>query len=262
MPSVLTWNIYHGTINNVTPMDRLAHIATLCQNNNVDIICLQEVPQNALDNQLANGFGIPNNGTNVMITLGNIVNFLNNYTVLQGYAEDNPNRPQATNTTDGYLIICRNATFRSWDNLEYYQPENFLNQYSVYLRPPIKVDLVDNNNNTIVAMNWHAEANAPAAGWSLEILDALLPSAQQIPNNTVYVVAGDFNVRGNFSGVFGRQQNFIGWTNIVATYPGVNNNRTIQGLDHILTSVDSNPASGNQLNFTSDAYHYPIAAQF
>ena len=34
------------------------------------------------------------------------------------------------------------------------------------------------------------------------------------------IVAGDFNVRGDFGSVFGQQANFVNWDNIVATWKG------------------------------------------
>ena len=104
-------------------------------------------------------------------------------------------------------------------------------------------------------MNWHAEVG-PSAGWSVQILSALLGNARHQANSTV--VAGDFNVRGDFGSVFGQQANFVNWDNIVSTYPGAADQQ-IWGLDHILTSTPSTIVLGQQLNFTSDAYHYPIA---
>lgn len=272
MTRALTWNLYHGTFNlpaptpaGASPLDRLAYIANIAQNIQMDIICLQEVPQATLDAQVA--FGVPAGGTPVLgqNALGSVQGFLANYTVLQAYAENNPNQPRATNTTDGYLILFRKAAFPgpgngipAWSNFNYYQPAQFANQYGAHLRPPVTLRLTDNAANVTSVLNWHAETG-PGAGWSLEILDQLVGNANNVPNPVV--ICGDYNVRGDFSSVFGNQQNFPNWTNVFAVYNGPGGIQ-ISGLDHILTSAPSGPVNGAQLQFTSDAYHYPIAAQY
>lgn len=255
--TVLTWILYHGTINNVTPMDRLTNIATICMNNNVDVICLQEVPQANLD--AAVQFGAPGPGAAVRVALNGIGGFLTNYTVLQALSENNPTGTQQMTTADGYLIIYRNAAFPgNWANFTYYNAGNFTSLAGTSLRAPVRVDLTDGGGTVHTIMTWHADTG-PNADRSLQILNGLLPPAAQTGNPTT--VVGDFNVRGDFSGVFGGQPNFVGWTNIVATYPvpaGVLNS----GLDHILTSRPANPVLANLLNFVSDAFHYPIAGQY
>jgi hypothetical protein len=268
----LTWNLYHGALPagytpaGQTPMQRLQYIANLCNANNIDIVCLQEVRQADLDNTV--GFGVPGAASNVMGALGAVAGFLGAYTVLQAYDENNPTGAGATATSDGYLIMYRNATFpnpaggQAWANFGYYNAAQFQNQYGVYLRSPVMVDLTDAGGTVVGAMTWHAQSDAPGAGWSLEILDGLLGNANTY--NNPMVLAGDFNVRGNFASVFGGAQNFPNWDNIVATYPGPGGagGPQISGLDHVLCSTNGNAIIANQLNFTSDAYHYPIAAQF
>ena len=262
MPRLLTWNIYNGALPappnvGATPMDRLAHIAGICVNNNIDITCLQEVPQADLDNTL--NFGNPGPNTNVTNTLNNFAGFQGNFTVLQGYAENNPNLARASNTTDGYLIIYHNATFQNGNGQPiYYTPNQFRNQAGIYLRPPMMVDLIDNQNGITTVMNWHAETG-PDAERSVRILNHQLGRADNVANTTV--VGGDFNVR-RFNNVFPTAHHFIGWQHIQVTYCTLPGGVQTVGLDHILTSVPSNIILGNILNFTSDAYHYPIAAEF
>ena len=48
MPLYLTWNVYHGNIVGppaTTVQQRIANIVGVGIANNVDVICLQEVPQ-------------------------------------------------------------------------------------------------------------------------------------------------------------------------------------------------------------------------
>ena len=253
MTTILSWNIYHGTIGGQTPMNRLLVIANLMVQNNVDILCLQEVPQTCLDTN-ANPFGVPG-PCEVTNTLGQIPNFANNYTVLQGWSENNPNTPNSSVTKDGYLIIFSNNTFpNGYNGMDYYYAAAF--KYgSTYYRPPVFVNLVDANNNITTALNWHANTG-PGAAISLNCLNELIKNG--VPNT--YALGGDLNVRGSFNNLFAGL-NFVGWTNICAFYP-VSNGSQISGLDHILTSVDSGPILGNILQFTSDSYHYPIAARF
>lgn len=264
MPTVLTWNLYHGTygavppptIAGASPMDRLEHIATICHANVIDAICLQEVPQASLDPLVP--FGVPAPATPVVATLNNVGGFLANYTVLQALAEDNPVAPQSTNTTDGYLILFRNAAFPNGsNNFGYFNPGAFVNAYGATLRPPVSVDLgLPGAAGDITVMNWHAQTG-PGAATSVVILNGIGNAAAQ-PNPTA--IAGDFNVRGDLHSVFGGAANFVNWTNTVGVYPvaGIN----VTGLDHVLTSTPGGPVLGAALNFTSDAYHYPIAANF
>ena len=263
MPRILTWNIYHGTFAppsptpaGLSPMNRLAYIANIALANGVDILCLQEVPTADLDPAV--GFGVCGAGV-ALAALGGVPGFAANFTYLQGSSENNPNPPQATVTTDGYLILYRNATFPGGHaNLGFYNDGHFTNLYGASLRPPIIVDLIDGAGTTTQVLNWHAETGA-GAGWSLEILDALLGNANNYMNDVV--MGGDFNVRGNFATVFGGVANFTNWTNLFAVYPG-GGGAVISGLDHLLTSVNCHTAIGGLLHFTSDAYHYPIAADY
>lgn len=249
---VLSWNIYHGTLNGITPGQRIGQICTLAMANGVDVICLQEVPQALLDATVP--FGPVTAAAPVVANFP--AGFTGGFAALQCLRETVPGPPApATETADGYLILYRLGTFVGHQNFQYFAPASFVGPAGSRLRAPVEIELQANVGTSYRVMNWHAEVG-PSAGWSLQILSALLGNAQHQVMATV--VAGDFNVRGDFGSVFGQQANFVNWDNIVASYPGAAG-QTIGGLDHILTSTPAAIALGAQLNFTSDAYHYPIA---
>ncbi len=257
--TILTWNVYHGNIAGnppgmQTPMQRISMIANICDVNNIDIICLQEIPGGLLDPLVR--FGVPAPGS--PIPAGLPANVLADYTILQALSENNSNTPQATPTNDGYLILYRTAVFPGLVNFDYFEEDDFKNLIGAFLRPPVEVQLTDVAGNTIHVMNWHAEADGGGAGWSLEILNSFIDNLMTGPPYTI--VAGDFNVRGDFGTVFGGQANFTNFDNVFATYPGAAGN-TISGLDHILVNGNATPILEMLLNFRSDAYHYPIAAE-
>lgn len=249
---ILSWNVYHGTLNGVAPGQRIGQICTLAMANGVDVVCLQEVPQNLLDATVPFGPVTPTAPIAADFPAG----FAGSFAALQCLRETVPGPPApATQTTDGYLILYRLGSFVGHQNFQYFSPASFVGPAGSRLRSPIEVELQTNGGASYRVMNWHAEVG-PSAGWSLQILSALLGNAHHQAMSTV--VAGDFNVRGDFGSVFGQQANFVNWDNIVATYPGAAGQQ-IWGLDHILTSAPSAIVLAAQLDFTSDAYHYPIA---
>ncbi|MGI9261837.1 MAG: endonuclease/exonuclease/phosphatase family protein [Woeseiaceae bacterium] len=249
---ILSWNVYHGTLNGVSPGQRIGQICSLALANGVDVICLQEVPQSLLDASVPFGIVTAAAPVNAEFPAG----FAGSFGALQCFRETVPGPPSPlTHTTDGYLVLYRLAGFVSYQNFQYFSPASFIGPAGSRLRCPVEVELQATSGVNVRILNWHAEVG-PSAGWSLQILSALLGDGRHQVMTTV--VAGDFNVRGNFSSVFGQQANFVNWDNIVAIYPGAAGQQ-IWGLDHILTSVPARIKLGAQLNFTSDSYHYPIA---
>lgn len=234
MPIVLTWNVYHGTlvnyvINNqpaATPLQRMNIIMAIANANNVDVVALQEVP---------NGLVAPG--------------VYGNYTAIVS-PEQNPNHPPAAQTTDNYVILYRTAWYNVAGAPGFYNPQAFNNGYA-FLRPPFGASFVGIGARAGVNFNlltWHNEANTPNAQRGVEVLDQLI--GNPAPRT---VVLGDFNLLQNYVAQF-----FHHWTDLVAVYPA----HPLGGLDHILVNGQVGGVLGQQLDFVSDAYHYPVAGQF
>jgi endonuclease/exonuclease/phosphatase family metal-dependent hydrolase len=251
----LTWNIYHGTINNKTPSERIQQIASIASANDVDIVCLQEVPQSILQ---ASFDGVPNQNPPVIQALSAQVmnNFLNDFTVIQYYKEDPPLTPAATNTSDGYLFLLRNSVITSYKNLNRFQPASFVSPYGTYYRPPVAIEFQTVKGGSGIIMNWHCETG-PGAGICVDELNNILGSANSQKMATI--IAGDLNVRGNVDRV-SVGPSWSKWNDVIAYYPVGNSGKKLYGLDHILSSKPAHPVLANTLDFCSDAYHFPIAA--
>lgn len=258
--TVITWNIYHGNIGPQTPAQRIQWIANIAALNSIDVVCLQEVPQSLLDTTVVDGPPGPLSGVMAALADPSMNAFLNAYSVVQVYSENSTLGPQATTTADGYLYLIRNASVPIFNFTVPYQydPAYFSSPYGTYYRPPVQLNVQTASGTQFLVMNWHAETG-PAAGISLDILNARLGPAVHRPHVTI--VAGDFNTRGDFAGVFYDGPNFRGWDNVVARYPSRTHGLQVWGLDHILVSANATPILANTLDVTSDAYHFPVAAR-
>jgi endonuclease/exonuclease/phosphatase family metal-dependent hydrolase len=257
MPTFLSWNVYDGTINGSTPAQRIAQILALANQNTVDVVCLQEVPQSLLDATIAGGFGVPGVNSPIVVSLNAAMAGWNNaYYALQAYSETNPTGAAAATTTDGYLIFYRAATMQQgYAGLGYYNAAAFILPTGAYLRPPATVNLTFANGQPVTVMNWHADQ---AAVWAMEALgrlNQLLGHASTQPHLTV--VMGDFNY-GPVNNLILGQQAFPGWTDWSTVIQDANGTTIANGLDHILTSAPSVNWLTGQLGFTSDSYHFPI----
>ncbi|MEV5721144.1 endonuclease/exonuclease/phosphatase family protein [Amycolatopsis mediterranei] len=258
MTIYLTWNVYHGTLPTGTPVQRIERIVRLGVNHSVDVICLQECPQNLLDPAVPVGQPGP---TTPFVTALNaaIPGWSTYYNVLQVYSEENPNTPKWVNSTDGYLVFFRTNVFSGYANLGYYNAGSFRDPIGNYLRPPVRVDLRLAAGGGVTVFDWHADTGGPQVACAVAALNSLLGPAQNQAAPTA--VCGDFNYAGPLNNLLlgtGRQP-FPGWddSSVYLTNPA--GQAIANGVDHILTSEDSMFVLNNQLDFKSDAYHYPFA---
>ena len=257
MPRYLSWNVYHGALGGITPSQRIQQIVTLGMANAVDVICLQEVPQAILDPVV--GFGLPGAAAPIVQNLNNnVANWGAYYALLQALAEDNPNGPNHANTSDGYLIFVRTATFNNYANFGYYHANQFVDLTGSTLRPPVSVDLTLAPGGMVTVMNWHADVAAPQVVSALVALNNQLGNGNAQPHLTL--VLGDYNYAGPLNnalaGIGNPFPNWDDWHTVITDNVG---NVIADGLDHILTSQPSQQALAGVLTFKSDAYHYPLA---
>lgn len=75
------------------------------------------------------------------------------------------------------------------------------------------------------------------------------------------MVCGDFNYAGPINNVFTGLGGapFSGWTDMRNVITNGGGRVLSNGIDHILSSANANEALAANLNFKSDAYHYPLA---
>ncbi|HEU5469664.1 MAG TPA: endonuclease/exonuclease/phosphatase family protein [Actinophytocola sp.] len=258
MPNYLSWNVYHGTIGGVTPVQRIVQIVTVGMLNNVDVICLQECPQTILDGAIG-PFGTPGPASPVVLALNaGAAGWAAFYSLRQAWSENNPNNPNSSVTADGYLIFYRNATFAGNGAFGYYQPNAFVDLIGNYLRPPVRLQLNLAVGGVVTVMNWHANTGAPQVASAIAALNALLGNANGQPNLTV--VLGDFNYGGPLNNLFaGLAPPFKNWDDWFVNITSPTGAPVSAGLDHILTSQPSVEILAAVLTFKSDAYHYPLA---
>jgi len=259
VPIYLSWNVYHGSIGAQTVQQRVGQIVTFGIANNVDVICLQEVPKNQLDAVTA--FGATTNIAAIHAYLDlTIPNWKNTYTLLQAYSENNPNGPNQANTADGYLIFYRGATYNAYANFGYYQAPTFQSLIGTTLRPPVTVDLtLAAGGGQVRVMNWHADTGAPFVTSAVVQLNVQLGNGNAVAQPTI--VAGDFNYAGPINNLFTGTGvvGFPNWDDMRGVVRNAAGAVLSNGLDHILTSGNANAVLAAGLSFRSDAYHYPIA---
>jgi len=222
---VLTWNIYRGTIPYYTINGQAAATPDERLNIIMDIAVQNNVDVVVLQ-ELPFGFVVnPPHGWNAATI------------------EEHPSMQYACssfNTT--YAFIWNAATVQSYGNIQYFNPETFVLPTGCLLRAPVFIEVTHNQTNYQL-FNWHNETG----NWGDSGLEIL--SQQQFYANTV--IGADFNANYQHVDWYFNNQ----WVDVT----GVNG--TIDGVDHILTNVlQTNPVLGNELDFTSDAYHWPVAA--
>ena len=225
--------------------------------NNVDVICLQEIPQAILDGTV--NFGTPAPGVPILTALNaGVAGWAAYYSVRQALRENNPNNPNSAVTTDGYLVFYRNATFAGNGTFGYYQANSFVDLTGAYLRPPVYIDLNLAAGGVVRVMNWHANTGGPQVASAVSVLNASLGNAHGQPRPTL--VLGDFNYGGPLNNLFaGIAPPFPNWDDWCVAITNNGGAPIAAGLDHILTSQQSFQALANVLTFKSDAYHYPLA---
>ena len=226
---ILTWNIYRGTINNYTinnlpasqPVQRMQIIMDIAIQNNVDVVVLQELPNDGGHFYAPQGWGI------------------------QTIAEHASMQYACSSFNTLYAILWNTATTTTTNvqgTIQRFNQQSFFLPTGCEMRAPVYLDLTCNGTAYRV-FNWHNETGA-WADTGVQIL-----SQQAFGANTV--IGGDFN--RNYTVVNTYFNNT--WTDIV----GVNG--AINGVDHILSNVaNCNPVMGGLLDFTSDANHWPVAA--
>ncbi|MFN7118532.1 MAG: endonuclease/exonuclease/phosphatase family protein [Saprospiraceae bacterium] len=226
--SVLSWNMYYGNLPNSTPVQRFNHIAQIAANNNIDVVLLQEHPG------ITSNFVHPNGLLNGAVVPPNY-----QYQVIQEMNANIHNRASASNRA--YAILFRNTCALA--NTSYFNQNNFILPTQSYLRCPVQYQITHNYINYNL-FNWHNETG----NWAADGINIF--TQQALPPNTILI--GDLNLTAhNINGI----HFFNNWYDVVAAH--VNH---IFGVDHILSLLYCNPIIGNQLNFISDANHFPIAA--
>lgn len=262
----ITWNVYKGAIGPSLPTHRIHTIAQIAVQNNVSVVCLQEVPiANIGPLPYAAGTttqGPPQPASAVMVALNAIPQFAAQTWRVWGVASElSPLTPRVTaNPTGGYLFLYNTPVLVRGVGLPhgaFFNPAAFRSPAGAYYRPPFALPFtVVVGGAPLTVMTQHAESHAVDARPSITIL------SQQIGNPGVNtVICADLNV-ANVNAV-ANPALFPNWTDVVAGYTTIVANHQVQGLDHVLFSGAANvPAINNQLNFTSDAFHFPVAASF
>jgi hypothetical protein len=233
---IITWNIYQGqiqgkTINGqpaVTPVQRLNIILQIAQANNVDAVFIQELPAGGA---LPAGTVLPGGWQSATISEH------------QAGAQ-----PLCSNFNTTYGFFWNTATVNVANPVIARMNPLFTQITGCIMRTPVYLNMVSGGVN-YTAYNWHNEAPNVDADRGLSLLAGRIGNAVNPP---VTVVAGDFNrTSAQVDQYFNNN-----WTDIVAAGPGGQN-----GVDHILTNSQNGngPILGNVLDFTSDAYHWPIA---
>ncbi|RKP52469.1 endonuclease/exonuclease/phosphatase family protein [Trinickia fusca] len=223
---ILSWNIYYGNVNGLTPVQRLNQIAVIAEQNNVDLVFLQEHPGSGSQFVDANG----------LLTGANIPNGYQ-YSVFPEMAGNIANRVSASNRA--YAVLSRNTC--ALGAPAYFQQNSFIQQVGSALRCPVTYQVV-HNLTTYNFFNWHNEVGNMAT-FGMNAFTHL-----PLPQNTILV--GDLNLT---SAQINGYAFFNHWDDVVVTTP-------IQGVDHIMSRLACHPVMGGLLNFVSDANHYPIAA--
>ncbi len=220
---VANWNVFHGTINNVTPQTRMTNFAAYCWAlaPQADIIAFQEVPAAAITNMAAvvNGTGYQ------FLTIGS------------EYPPSPP--PPASTTSDGYAVLYNPARVAPTGALAFFQRQNF--QVGVSQgRPPV-VTTFNRTGNPAASVrfaDWHNETGV----WAQSGITGLHNSFIQLGGYSV--IAGDFNVQAS------ALQNpvFPNWDSVYNSVDFILSNRT--------TTAVAPPNIGT---FLSDV-HYAIIA--
>jgi hypothetical protein len=264
----LTWNIYYGAIGANRPVDRLRNIAAFCLNNGVDLACLQEVPAGDLNlGGFQGALAPPPNAGNAYMALASIPNFFPSYgtwAVRDELAPQQPGWPaRVTNrSTGGYLFLYLRASLAitNVNGGGWYMPQSFRQPQTTFLfRPPFELPFTEVPTGTALrVLNQHAEASANDAQASVICFDQAVGAP-----NAPTVICADLNV-SDVNHV-ATQPLFGNFNDIVALYHVNVGQLQQQGVDHILVNnanATAPPAINALLNFTSDAYHFPIVAQW
>ncbi len=213
-----------------SPVQRFNNIVQIAAQNQVDVVFLQEHPGYTSQFTDHNGF-------------------LNQAQVppsyhYQVFPEMNPqitNRVSASNRS--YALVFRNSCVLN--QTQFFNQANFVNPLNSALRCPVLYE-INKNGTGYFFLNWHNEvANDAYAGMNI-LVNTI---TNNYPQNTIIV--GDLNLsaRDIDHYIF-----FNNWYDVVVDQQGVH------GVDHILTLLNNVPHMGNDLDFVSDANHYPIAA--
>lgn len=264
MTIYLSWNVYHGSISGEPPADRIVKIVNFGMQNYVDVICLQECPQSILDPTPTIKFGVPTTAAQIVKDLNqDAPNWTTYYTALQAWSQDNPTGSNFVNSTDGYLIFYRTATFNGHSGFDYYQAPYFRDLIGNYLRPPVTVKLAPKvGGNPITVMNWHANTGGPQVASAISTFSELLGNANAYKGAGKFaIVLGDFNYAGALNNVLtgtGKLP-FPNWQDLFFNITGNGGGIIARGIDHILSSQEVYSTLDDELDFKSDAYHYPIA---
>ncbi len=271
---IITWNIYHGTLQGhtlpahaaaglaaaqpgATIADRLRYILTIGNHHNVDMICIQEIRK--ADIRAPGGGAHPVHGALPAASPAGAVLAASGL-AYSGYCFDSENNPTGAGyatTQDAYLFLFRNATFPAGVNAAgtgYYNPAAFNVGGFIYLRPPAGISITDVAGTVYRIYNWHADSAAAHANISVGILSGL---SGGFAANTI--IAGDFNVRGDLTGI-GIANPFPACDNYCDQFVNATTGALFWGLDHIVTNIlTGNAVLGAELNFLSDV-HAPVAA--
>lgn len=230
---VITWNLYYGNCATqpqfngaaTSAVERLNHIANYANGQNVDVVFLQEHPGATSGQVDGNGrlLGANTHGYN--------------YTVFQ----EMPGAlaPRVSLHIRAYAILTRPGIVLG--PMQYFNQNDF-RQYpgGPYMRAPVLTP-IGNGHTNYNFLQWHNQVGNDAAT-GMDILTGLL--AANLPANTVIV--GDLNQTSNQIDNYAFYNN---WIDVV-------NNNNQNGVDHVLSSFQANPAFN--LDFMSDPYHFPI----
>jgi exonuclease III len=219
---VLTWNIFYGSYQGSSFMDRLRRIMKICQENNVDIVSLQEVPS---------GLGSPS-GTQSGY----------NYAYKDGEYDPSLKGPTNVSRKSGsYLTLYSSKVFLA--SLGFFRSQDFKNQVGTYLRPPFRIQCTI-NGKAFSLFNWHAPAAGVDAETAVETLNYLAATDQTMTTDN-NIIAGDLNVRYNKIRPLFKKYDDL--------------SADVGGKDHILANGTIKDVLADKLNFKSD-HHFPVAA--
>ena len=257
----ITWNVWKGTYKvfgqpDPSPTDRIGKIAQIASSNRVAVVCLQEVPANAVWSRSPGGSpaqGPPDAGTPVAKALSAIPAFRRGTWEAWGVRHEmSPKSPRATNRdTGGYLFLYDSKLMARTSHAGYVQPDAF-HYGGTYLRPPVGMSF-SVKGTPVDVITQHAEADAAHAEPSLVILNNVLDKTHRHT-----IICADLNIRDiNVVGSKYGRKLFADWDDGV-TYI---EHKKKQGLDHVLCNGTlSLKAVNSLLDFVSDSDHYPVAA--
>lgn len=180
---VATWNIFHGNLNNVTPLQRIINLFNFGNQHQHAIMAFQEVQRSLINDNQAQQ------------TLNNLINAANsqngsNYTIVTSDTEYPSNgRAPASTTTDGYLVIYDANVLTLNGGTNFYQEDRFLQGLS-QARPPLEFQFTITGTPTNFRFyTWHAEAPRALTNDYPTIMANLLRA-----QGGHWVIAGDLNV--------------------------------------------------------------------